>query len=284
MFWRDSLKIGVERIDEQHEMLFSKVHELAIDLIHTGEYKREKIISTILFLKEYAVIHFADEEAYQISINDKNYKQHKQLHENFIATVLKHEAIMAASDFAQKDVSKFAGTLLAWLTYHVSDVDQKIGKIAEDAEGTDSHADIICGCFCDVIGVEIDNKGAIAKIKEHDETFDNSIKIKHSFTHVVEGTVIFDFSISFVRELLNKLFYSIIGISPNEAEIDDFEKSLLLQIATTIIENIYRRLHVDEYEFSDAEVFIAEADEAKPNERIAFDTGIGIVEVGFTIT
>ena len=293
MFWKDSLKIGVDNIDEQHMTLFSKVNLLIgclrtsrlIDgLDHTGEYQKEKIISTILFLKEYAVTHFADEEAYQISINDANYLEHKKLHEHFIATVLKHEKKMMASDFAYMDVCEFTGTLLAWLTYHVSDVDQKIGKAAEDAAPADSYADTICQCFCDVIRIEIDaNKNSIVKVKDHHETFDNSVTIKHSFTHILEGYVVFDFSVSFIHKLLDKVFYSLIGISPGDTEIGEFEKALLLQISTTIIENIYRQLHVDEYELNDADLRIAGKDEPCPNEKIAFDTGIGIVEVGLSI-
>ncbi|MCL1904456.1 MAG: hypothetical protein FWF94_08600 [Oscillospiraceae bacterium] len=283
--WNDSLRIGVDKIDEQHKTLFLKVGHLIDDIIDTGEYQKEKIISTILFLKEYAVTHFADEEAYQISINDKNYLKHKKMHENFVATVLRHEKKMVESDFAYKDVSKFAGTLLAWLTYHVSDVDQKIGKAtADDIDDSENYADIICDCFCDMISnITNINKDAIVKVDEHDEVFNDSITIKHSFTHIIKGYVVFYYSFSFI----NKLIYGLIDTPHEENEIGSFEENFLLQISTMAVENVYRRLYVDEYEVDEAEISVIPNDEkAKtiPQKIVAFDTELGIVEVGFSVT
>ncbi|MCL1819577.1 MAG: hemerythrin family protein [Oscillospiraceae bacterium] len=284
MLWKDSLKIGVEKIDEQHKTLFAQANQLASSLDYGREYQKEKAISTIVFLKEYAVTHFADEEEYQLSINDANYTEHKKLHDQFVVTVLKHEKKMLASDFAYADVCEFTGTLLAWLTYHVADVDQKIGKAAAEKSADDSYADIICECFRDVISIEIDaDKDSIVKVEEHNEAFDNSVIVRHPFTHTIKGHVVFDFSVPFVHELLNKMLYSLIGISPAETEIGDFEKALLLQISTTIVENIYRRLN-DRSEVNDIDISIAGTHETQPNDKISFDTGIGIVEVGLTIT
>ena len=276
--WNDSLKIGVDKIDEQHEMLFSKVDQLINDVLATGEYHRDKIISAVLFLKDYAVTHFADEEEYQLSINDVNYSKHKKLHENFIATVLKHEKKMVASNFAHDDVSDFTSTLLAWLIYHVSDADQKIGKTAEEAEATDNHADMICECFCNVISNISDiDKDSIIKVNKHNETFDNSVTVKYLFNHIINGYVLFDFSVSFI----NGLMHTLTQIPPDENGIGVFEKTFLLQISTTIIENVYQCLNAGEYKLREADVFITKKDETQPNEIFSFDTGIGIIEVSF---
>ena len=276
--WSDSLKIGVDKIDEQHEMLFSKVHQLLDELLDTGEYPKEKIISTILFLKDYAVTHFQDEEAYQLAIDDDNYLKHKKMHENFIATVLKEEEKMVASDFAYKDVSEFTGTLIAWLTYHVSGVDQQIGKAAETPAENESNADIICDCFRNVISSMLNiNKDSIVKTEKHNETFKNSVTTKHSFTHVIKGYVVFDFSVSFISEFM----YSLVGLRSDE--IGDLGEPLLLQMSTTIIEKFYQRLNVDEYQLHESEMILTEKDETYPNERISFDTGVGLVEIGFAI-
>ena len=279
--WHDSLKIGVEKIDEQHKMLFSKVEQLIDELVDTGEYHKDNVTSIILFLKDYAVTHFADEEAYQLSINEVNYLQHKMLHENFVETVLEHEKRLIASDFAQSDVSKFTGTLLAWLAYHVSEVDQKIGKAAEVTAENDNHTDLICECFCNVISNYVNmnndtNTCSVIKAGNHDETFEGSVTIRHYFTHILEGYVVFDYSSAFISELM----YSLTGIPLDK--IGNFEKTFLLQISTIIIENIYRRLYVDKYNFSEMKILIVDKDETYPEERIAFDTGMGIVDVGFS--
>ena len=127
--WNESFRIGVENIDRQHKELFKKTEELLIEVRNESvEYadRKEKCISTILFLKDYAVKHFADEEAYQISINYKDFDAHKKLHEKFVETVLQHEKKLTESDFAKTDVSEFAEMLVAWLLYHVVDADKKI--------------------------------------------------------------------------------------------------------------------------------------------------------------
>ncbi|MCL2634199.1 MAG: hemerythrin family protein [Oscillospiraceae bacterium] len=124
--WKDSFCIGVEVIDRQHKELFDKTEELLSEVRNNGMKYKDKCISTILFLKDYAVKHFADEEAYQISINYKDYDAHKKLHDKFVQTVLKHEKKMEASNFAESDVREFVDALVAWLLYHVVDADKKI--------------------------------------------------------------------------------------------------------------------------------------------------------------
>jgi len=55
MFWKESLRIGVDIIDEQHKELFAKTRELLKEINGHSADKKQKCISTILFLKDYAV-------------------------------------------------------------------------------------------------------------------------------------------------------------------------------------------------------------------------------------
>jgi len=124
--WQETFCIGMDIIDKQHRELFQKTEELLNEVRDNSVKNKEKIVSMILFLKGYAVNHFADEEAYQLSIGYKGYDEHKKLHEKFVKTVLEHEKKMVDSDFAEKDVKEFTDTLAAWLLYHVIDADKKI--------------------------------------------------------------------------------------------------------------------------------------------------------------
>jgi len=63
--WRDDLCLGDEKIDKQHESLFLKAMELYRAATSTGEDRKQKCVEIILFLKDYAIQHFADEEAYR---------------------------------------------------------------------------------------------------------------------------------------------------------------------------------------------------------------------------
>jgi len=124
--WKDEYAIGVDHIDEQHKSLFNKTGEL-LGLAADGVDKnRESIIEIIVFLKGYALNHFKAEEDYQKAIKYEGFDDHQAEHKAFIKTVLQHEAAMVASNFAEKDVNNFATALNLWLTFHVTNSDQKI--------------------------------------------------------------------------------------------------------------------------------------------------------------
>ena len=124
--WKDEYLIGVDVIDTQHKSLFAKTGEL-IDLSAEGfDENKDRIIEVIVFLKQYALQHFKDEEAYQKEINYSEYNEHQAQHKSFIQTVITSERVLKASNFAEEDVLKFTDTLVKWLVYHVANSDQKI--------------------------------------------------------------------------------------------------------------------------------------------------------------
>ena len=126
MFWQESFRIGVDHIDEQHITLFAKTQELMDEVCRIGPDKKQKCISMILFLKDYAVKHFTDEEAYMESVGCPELAEHRQLHCQFVKTVLQHEKKMTESDFDDADINDFTGVLISWLLYHIADSDQRI--------------------------------------------------------------------------------------------------------------------------------------------------------------
>ena len=68
MMWKDSYRLGVERIDQQHMELFRMTEDL-VNAVKAGagveEYQK-----ALGFLKDYVVYHFRDEEAYQACLLD----------------------------------------------------------------------------------------------------------------------------------------------------------------------------------------------------------------------
>lgn len=129
--WKESYRIGIETIDEQHYALFQMVDQLlhAIDTEKTTQQKKD-YIAAITFMKNYVVQHFSDEEAYQASIDYPGLENHKKEHRDFTDTVLSFEAKFIATNYENKIVKEFAGNLVAWLIYHVAKEDQRIGKKA----------------------------------------------------------------------------------------------------------------------------------------------------------
>lgn len=126
---KDEYYIGIEAIDMQHKELF-RIADEAYTLLKE-EFIADKfddIVAIIIGLKEYAIQHFADEEAYMQSIGHKKFLSHKTEHEDFIEKV-------NSIDFDSMDHNQ-TGTLLDimsflndWLVHHILEKDKLIGTL-----------------------------------------------------------------------------------------------------------------------------------------------------------
>jgi hemerythrin len=138
MMWKEKYRLGVPKIDEQHEELFRRVSEFVLALRQEGQWedKLPKVKETLEFMQSYVITHFDDEEAYQLSVNYPGYEQHKEIHEQFKAEVGTYAERFEQEGFAEDTVQQFAGKLLAWLINHVAASDQKIADyVRSQGEG-----------------------------------------------------------------------------------------------------------------------------------------------------
>ena len=124
--WKESYRIGIDLIDRQHEELFRATDTLVRAIEANAD--KQTFRQTITFLKDYTVRHFHDEEAYQASIHYSGMEDHKKAHRKFTGIILDYERRLVESDFDIRIVKDLAGTLTAWLIYHVADADQRIAK------------------------------------------------------------------------------------------------------------------------------------------------------------
>ncbi len=120
---------GIAQIDEEHKELFRIARE-AYNVFQDNYIadKFDNIVSIIENLKQYAVTHFAHEEAYMESIGYKKRFSHKIEHVEFLEKL--HEI-----DFEQMDHNQ-TGTLLDileflsnWLVNHILENDKRIGQV-----------------------------------------------------------------------------------------------------------------------------------------------------------
>ena len=79
--WDERFNIGVDNIDKAHQKLFSIVRKL-IYLNQEEKKGQWACAEGIKFFKYYADKHFAEEEAYMISIHYPGYELHKHLHDD----------------------------------------------------------------------------------------------------------------------------------------------------------------------------------------------------------
>jgi len=128
--WTPDLSVGVDHIDEQHQVWFEKANEL----FEAGKQQRAKeyINQMIDFLDEYTKYHFSDEEKYMAEIGYPKLDAQKKAHASFINDLAK----------LKKDYNEGGGNLLViinankmiinWLTNHIKTMDKKIGEYAKN--------------------------------------------------------------------------------------------------------------------------------------------------------
>ncbi|MCL1804877.1 MAG: hypothetical protein FWG28_02580 [Clostridiales bacterium] len=285
MLWKDRLSIGNDTIDGQHRALFERAEELLGKINDSLESNKESCISAIRFLKDYTVFHFGIEETYQESIGYPDFKAHQKLHQGFINTILEHEQKMTGSDFAEKDVKDFSGMLVAWLLYHVADIDQGIGRFARNA-GLEpqvavphTHSEIIRQSVFNVLhkmaGLDM---GAMKQVESHDEGFENSVAIEMLLSGGVSGFITFVYPVAFI----NNLIYQMMDFEPEA--IDELELSALFEVSNITCKTICEQIEAEKGVLCVIEPpFMTSRLDINPDERIALDTGIGIVEADIVI-
>lgn len=278
--WKESLRIGIDSIDEQHKALFDKIEELRKAVQGSGDDRKQKCIDAILFLKDYTTRHFADEEAYQQSIKYKYFEAHKKLHEGFIKTLDEHEQKMKESDYAYNDVKSFTGMLMTWLLYHVSDADQKIGKEASVSTEVHSvHSDMMIFGIGDVLSKMADYDATeIREVDAYTSGSDDTLAVEVKLEGEAEGYIIYVFPFAFVKDLMN----SMMGYEPEV--IGELEISALFEISNIISGTMCRQISYSKKVKCDNTLpFLAEMSGTHTGEKIAVDTGRGIIETEVSI-
>lgn len=235
MKWKNDYKLGDELIDSQHEELFRRVESL-IDIIMRADAasRKQECIDAILFLKDYAVNHFAAEEAFQESRGYSYLEFHKAIHSSFVNTVLEAEQHLIGTDFSVPTIKEFCGFLSMWLIYHVAGADQKIVSdepisVAEFALAV-SYEDCVLESLKGVLDTIIGDSNDVTKSSER--VSDRNavlIEIDYDETRVMRFVFPRITALSLVRIITNQ----------DLAEVDELAYAVLLQFAKTICANAY---------------------------------------------
>lgn len=277
--WKESLRIGIDIIDEQHKALFDKIEELRKAIHDDSTNSKQNCIDAIVFLKDYTVKHFADEEAYQQSIGYKRREAHKKLHEGFIKTLREHEKKLNESDFAERDVKEFTGMLVAWLLYHVADADQKIGKETVHDERLDTQHEMTVYAIKDVLSKMAGyNIKVLTEVDTYAAGTSETVAIEVELEHDTSGFIIYTYPITFVKDMIS----SMMGYTPSV--VGEMELSALFEISNIISGTVCRQISYSRNIVSDiSSPFLAERARHKAGEKIAVDTGCGILEAEVSI-
>ncbi|MGI6256170.1 MAG: bacteriohemerythrin [Acutalibacter sp.] len=226
MMWKDSYRLGVERIDNQHIELFRMTEDLVRAVSENATM--EAYQKALGFLKEYVIYHFRDEEEYQASIHYSGAKAHKEEHRRFTQTVLNYEKALEKNGFDLETMKDLVGTVTAWLIYHVVDTDQKIvsGEDLSKAEASGDHlSELFAGCALDVMSsmAGMDLSG-VQRYGEQEFTAQGDIYIELELVGDTQGVV----ALGFPKELALYLIHSMTMMELQE--LDELVQSALCEL------------------------------------------------------
>ena len=126
IFTKDCL-IGVPEIDDEHKRLFELIGEVDSALKADADS-----VSTAMALlneiKQYAVTHFAHEEAYMASIQDPELPRQQKEHQAFVDKVNSYRFSDINEDTAKELILELLEYLSKWLMGHILGSDILIGQ------------------------------------------------------------------------------------------------------------------------------------------------------------
>lgn len=123
--WRDSLNIGVEEIDTQHQELFRRF-DLFLSACESGE-GIARLNELLEFLADYVQFHFHDEEKMHLLRDYPGYKEHCKQHGKFIEDLRRMQEGARVEGVALHHIIDTNALLFKWIINHISKADKEFG-------------------------------------------------------------------------------------------------------------------------------------------------------------
>ena len=124
--WDDSYEIGVDFIDKEHRLLFSRMNKL-LKLSETEEKSEWACREGVKYLKNHTVEHFEHEEAYMLSTRYSDFEIHRRLHDDFRHKTLPAlEAELERNFYSTESIRHFLGVCIGWVVAHTKTEDLAI--------------------------------------------------------------------------------------------------------------------------------------------------------------
>lgn len=278
--WKESYRIGIEKIDQQHYELFKMVDRLMrVIRIDKSAKQKNEYVESINFMTDYVSKHFNDEEKYMTSIHYRDFKKHKKEHDSLRKVVLEYKEKFEQAGYTANEIKKFSGTLVTWLIYHVAKSDLKIAEPALNVENLclqclrDSATDV----FQKMGGAEILHIGPI----QHEKIFEKDIKVKMSFIGDLELSVFFIFPKKTAFQLIKNMTFMEMD------EIDDLVCSAMAEIVNITSGNVATSLTGQNFkcDIKPPIVIIDQQDsDNSPVKSIKFQTNAGNFSISISDT
>lgn len=115
--WKDSYRVGHDRIDLQHQKLFALANAV-FAANGQPDYR-----TAAMQLYSYTRTHFAEEEALMRSVNYPDYPTHAQMHTAMISRLNAISEHIGKNEFKNAEISAFMNE---WLLQHIAQHDAQI--------------------------------------------------------------------------------------------------------------------------------------------------------------
>ncbi len=122
MEWSPVLDVSVPAMNDQHKILIGFMNELYE--LHQKGADKAQLAGALKKLGDWAVKHFADEEAYMASVNFPDLDKHKLIHKDLVSKFVAHVQSFEKSGKVEPGLFGF---LTFWLTAHIEGLDKKYG-------------------------------------------------------------------------------------------------------------------------------------------------------------
>ena len=122
VFWDDAYSVGFEPIDNQHKALVKMTNELFENCKKGTADADAAFLQTIKRAVDYARNHFSDEVNYMVQVDYPNLTEHRKLHDDFFAVVLKAMQEFESGKTAPVELARF---LKNWLLTHIANSDKQ---------------------------------------------------------------------------------------------------------------------------------------------------------------
>lgn len=124
--WTEKYRLDIPEIDEQHMELVSRVNNLFI--AYNDERSRQEIHEMLLFLSQYVVIHFKDEEALMEKLEYPEFDCHHSLHQNYSRSVDRLFDQVKEGAVTRDMMIEVNRMLVTWLSNHIDVEDRRFAE------------------------------------------------------------------------------------------------------------------------------------------------------------
>ena len=124
--WTADLSTGVQEIDNQHKELFQRINSL-LDACNHGKGK-EEVKKVILFLENYVITHFSEEEKYMNKHDYPDGMSHKKQHLEFMENFFRLKTQFEAEGPGVHIVVITNRLVVDWLRNHIRKTDMALGS------------------------------------------------------------------------------------------------------------------------------------------------------------